>query len=333
MTKKRRIGMLSFAHMHARSYAAVLAQCADRAEVVGVYHEEPQAGKEYVARFPGAVFYPDYERLLDQGLDGVIVCSVNADHCEHVTAAAAKVPYILCEKPLATTSADGRKMIEACRKHGAELMVAYPCRYVPTAVRARQRVQNGDLGKVIAALSTNHGSMPGGWFTEPKRSGGGAVMDHTVHVADLWRWILGFEVRTVFAETTTALHEIPVEDCGLLSVTFDSGAIGTLDCSWSRPKSYPIWGDVSIQFVGEKGVLEMDLFSQNLHWASNRAGKTVHIPFGDNPDQLMMADFLAMMETGGKSPIPGGDGLRSLEVAVAAYRSVAAGRPEELPLE
>jgi len=327
-----RIGILSFAHVHAHSYAAVLRRLARRARVVGLYDDDEERGRSQAAKFPEAAYCSDPEELLDLGLDGVIVCSPNADHCRHVKAACRKVPNILCEKPLAATLGDAEALINACRREGARLMVAYPCRYVPAAGRARERIRNGDLGAIVGACSTNHGTMPGRWFVDPDRSGGGAVMDHTVHVADLWRWMLGLEVASVFAETTRALHQIPVEDCGLLSVTFDNGAIGTLDCSWSRPASYPIWGDVSLQIVGEKGLLEVDLFTQNLHFASNRAGKMMYIPYGDNADLLMVGDFLAMIETGGDSPIPGEDGLRSLEVALAAYRSVETGAPVEVPL-
>lgn len=330
--KKSRVGILSYAHIHAHAYAEALRRFGHRAEVVGIYHEEEETGRKYAARFPGASFFADYADLLDQNLDGVVICSANADHCGHVTAASKKVPYILCEKPLATTMADARAMVDACREHGARLMIAYPCRYAPAATRARDRIRNGDLGNIIGACGTNRGTMHGSWFVDQVRSGGGAVMDHTVHVADLWRWMLGFEVKTVYAETATSLHPIEVEDCALLSVTFDSGAIGTLDASWSRPTSFPIWGDVIIQFVGEKGLLEMDLFCQNLAFYSNDAGKMVYMPYGDDTNLLMIQDFLSRIETGGESPITGEDGLRSLEVALAAYESVRTGEPVELPL-
>jgi len=157
-------------------------------------------------------------------------------------------------------------------------------------------------------------------------------MDHTVHVADLWRWMMGTEVETVYAESTRALHPIEVEDCGLISVTFDTGAVGTLDASWSRPKSFPTWADVYIEFVGERGLLEMDLFTQNLNFSSDRAGGMVWVPYGDDFDYLMIRDLVSMIETGGPSPVPGEDGLKSLELAIGAYRSIETGGPVRLPL-
>jgi UDP-N-acetylglucosamine 3-dehydrogenase len=330
--KKRRIGILSCAHVHAQFYGRSLLQLADRAEVVGVYHEDEAEGMRFAAAFPDADYFADCGEFLDQELDGVIVCSANVDHREHVTTAVQKVPFVLCEKPLATTVEDARAIIDAARENHARLMVSYPCRYAPAAVRARGRIQNGDLGRIVGVCATNRGNMPGGWFVDLEQSGGGAIMDHTVHVADLWRWMMGTEIRTVYAEATTALHPIPVEDCGLLSVTFDNGAIGTVDTSWCYPDVHPTWGDVSIEFAGDKGVLEMDLFTQNLRFVSTRAGRMLYDPYGDDVYLLLIQDFLSMIATDGESPITGEDGLRSLEVVLAAYRSVKTRRPVNLPL-
>lgn len=330
--KKSRVGILSFAHVHAQFYGHSLLQLTDRAEVVGVYHDNEMEGMEFAAEFPTADYFADCGEFLDQELDGVIVCSANADRREHIVAACEKVPFVLCEKPLATTAEDARGVIDAARERGVRLMVSYPCRYAPASVRARGRIQNGDLGDIIGVCATNRGALPGGWFSDPKRSGGGAIMDHTVHVADLWRWMLGTEVKTVYAEATTARDSLSVEDCGLLSVTFENGAIGTLDTSWSYPDSYPTWGDVFIAFVGKKGILEMDLFSQNLRFSSEKAGKMTYLSYGDDVYLLLIRDFLSMIETGGESPIPGEEGLRSLELALAAYRSLSEGQPVNLPL-
>jgi predicted dehydrogenase len=330
--KKSRIGILSFAHVHAHSYAACLNRFADRVELAGVYHENEAEGKEFDGKFSAGGYCASVEDLLARDLDGVIVCSANVDHKEHVIAASRKVSAVLCEKPIATALDDARAMIDACGENDARLMIAYPCRYSPAAARTRNRIRNGDLGRILGVCSTNHGKYPGGWFGEKERSGGGAVMDHTVHVADLWRWMMGTEVTTVYAEATRALHPIEVEDCGLLSVTFDSGAVGSLDASWSRPASFPTWADVYIEFVGEEGLLEMDLFTQNLNFYSNRAGGLVWTPYGDDFDLLMIRDFLTMVETGGPSPVTGEDGLRSLELAIAAYQSIETGRTVELPV-
>ena len=90
---------------------------------------------------------------------------------------------------------------------------------------------------------------------QKKLSGGGAVLDHTVHVIDVWRWMLEEEVVKVYAESGQLFYpDINIDESGLLSVEFQGGAFGTLDTSWSRPNnSFPTWGDVTMEIVGEKG--------------------------------------------------------------------------------
>ena len=82
-----------------------------------------------------------------------------------------------------------------------------PVRYNATVVRAKQMVDEGKLGRILAMKGTNRGRNPGGWFIDPKLSGGGAVMDHTVHVADIMRWITGAEVKDVYAEVDHLISE------------------------------------------------------------------------------------------------------------------------------
>src|ERR1041384_6353123 len=118
-----RIGFLSFAHGHAYSYAEALQRIAG-IEIAGIYDADDARGSEAAQRFATA-FYANAEELLDQGLDGVILCSENATHAPLVHLAAAKTPNILCEKPIATTLADAQAMIDRCRSIGTRLQIAF----------------------------------------------------------------------------------------------------------------------------------------------------------------------------------------------------------------
>ena len=87
-------------------------------------------------------------------------------------------------------------------------------------------------------------------------------MDHTVHVADLVRWMLKTEFTRVYAEVDTLLHDVGIDDCGMLTADLASGAFMSLDPSWSRPDSFTTWGDVTMQVIGTKGVASLDAFRQ-----------------------------------------------------------------------
>lgn len=321
-----RIGICSFAHGHAYSYAGNLVRQSG-ATLVGITDEEPSRGRDAATKY-GAPFFETLDDLLKEGLDGLIICSDNSKHREYVEAAARARVHILCEKPIATTIADGEAMIKACSENGVRLHIAFPCRFHSAAKRIKTMLDQGRIGKVLAVKGTNHGSMPGGWFTEKELSGGGAVIDHTVHVVDLIRWMMGAEVTSVYAEMDTLIHkELKVEDVGLLTMELSNGAFATLDTSWSRLGSYPTWGDVTMEIIGTDGTLSLDMFAQNITLYSEADKKAQWLNWGDDMDLGLVADFIDSFDKGGKPFISGEDGLRALEVALKAYESAKAGRP------
>jgi predicted dehydrogenase len=327
MTK---IGMLSFAHLHAYSYAACLKNVPD-VELVGIWDDSATRGRKAATQF-ATKFYADRDKLLDTDIDGVIVCSENAKHRALAVAAAKAGKHILCEKPIATTIKHAQDMIAAARSNNVKLQIAFPCRFATPSVEVKKVIESGQIGEVLAVCCTNHGSYPGGWFGDKKLAGGGAVMDHTVHVADLLRWMLKREIVSVYAEVASRLHNIKIDDCGMLNLELEGGIIATQDPSWSRLKCFPTWGDVTMEFVGDKGVIHLDLFKQKFDFYSVKETKSLWVYWGDNMDQGLINDFVGMIREGREPSITGEDGLKALEVTLAAYLSAKKGEKVSLPL-
>jgi len=328
--KTVRLGFFSFAHMHAVSYARS-AQALPGVEIVGIYDANPARGEEWAEKLQTR-FYAGADALLAEGLDGAVVCAENVNHRPLVEACAGRVGAILCEKPIATSIADAQAMIDICKKSETKLQIAFPVRFSQAIRQLKAQLDAGTLGEIYSAKCTNHGSMPGGWFTDQKLAGGGAVIDHTVHVIDVLRWLWGAEVTEVYAEIgDSLLHPgLGIDDAGLLSFQLSNGVYGTLDTSWSRPKSYPTWGDVKIEVLGEKGLVRVDAFNQHVAVSSDKTGKTSWAGWGSNIDAGLMADFVEMIREGREPSITGYDGLKALEVALAAYESARTGSPISL---
>ncbi|WP_020577307.1 Gfo/Idh/MocA family protein [Actinopolymorpha alba] len=330
-----KIGIMSFAHLHGAGYAGVLAGRPDIE--LRAADENADRGKPIADGF-GIPFTSSYAELLDWQPDAVIVCSENARHRVLVEQAAAAGAHVLCEKPLATSLVDGRAMIDACEAAGVTLMTAFPVRFARPVVGLAKLAHDGALGRIHGAAGTNPGRMPGGWFVDPDLAGGGAVMDHTVHVADLLRWILGVEAVEVYAQVNRILYpDLPVETAGTLAITFADGTVATIDCSWGRPKSYPTWGGVTLELVGEQGIATADAFGQTInsyHDGPGRAGgqDVAWSPWGDNPDASMLAEFIAAIREGRQPRPDGWDGYRATEIAFGAYLSAESGQPVSLPL-
>jgi UDP-N-acetylglucosamine 3-dehydrogenase len=323
-----KIGIFSFAHMHAYSYAAALV-AHPNVTLVGIADADESRGRKMAETF-GTTF-SEVGTLLEQGLDAVIVTSENVHHRALVEQAAdAGVRAILCEKPLATTVEDAQAMIAHCASKNVQLATAFPCRYSPAYQRLRAQVQQGMIGEVVAIRGTNRGSMPGGWFVQPELSGGGAVIDHTVHVADLNQWLLGREATEVYAEIGSGFYHQDWDDTGFLTIKYGD-VFATLDTSWSRPKTFPTWGDVTMEVVGTSGVLNLDMFGQSLVHYNDTSGRISWPGWGSNIDAGLVGDFLKLA-AGEEAPeiATGEDGLHALQVALAAYQSAQQGQPVTL---
>ena len=320
----KRIGLISVAHMHAYSYAQALQKMGGRVQISGIFDADSGRGEKAAQQF-SVPFLADLADLLAAS-DAVIICSENAYHKEYTLAAAAAGCDVLCEKPIATNEEDALAMIDACHKAGVKLQTAYPVRFSAPVARAKQLIAEGIIGDVLCIKGTNHGQMPGGWFVDPTLSGGGAVMDHTVHVVDLIRWFLGKEVTSMYAEVDTMLYDVAIDDCGMLLMEFEGGIFATQDPSWSRPRTFPTWGDVLLEIVGTKGILKVDAFAQGLQIFDDSDQRVFQLGWGEDMDELLIEDFVTMLERDLEPSITGYDGLQSMRAALAAYESARQGK-------
>ncbi|MBI2267554.1 MAG: Gfo/Idh/MocA family oxidoreductase [Armatimonadetes bacterium] len=326
-----RIGILSFAHIHADSYMSSLKGLSEDHDIF-LFDNDP-ARREAVSRKYGEKVLPDYHELAPLRLDAAIATGTNREHCDMVLTCAREGVPVLCEKPIALSLSEARAMIEACEKTHTYFQMAYPCRFLPAVTRVKEIIEGGQLGEIACLNCSNHGFNPGGWFADPIEAGGGAVMDHTVHVVDLLRWLLKCEITSVYAEMDNTIHHGEVEDCGILSLDLSNGAFASLDPSWSRPaSSFPTWGDVTMEIVCAKGVLFVDAFAQNIHSFDAAGPSSRWLHWGANMDEAMISDFLERVNKGLPPQITGEDGLRALEVVMAAYRSRETGQLVSLPL-
>ncbi len=344
-----KVAIASFAHTHASSYCSLLADLPD----VEVLSSDPDGAAAPDAGLRGAAFAADhgiayvdsYDELFAWGPDAVVVTSENALHRPLVERAAAAGAHVLCEKPLATEVADGEAMLAACAAAGTILMVAYPVRFAPSYGRLKASVEAGRLGDVFAVLGTNNGKIPYDqrqWFTDAKLAGGGALVDHTVHCADLIDGLTGgVEAARVHAAANHVLHQdkdVAVETGGLVTITYANGLLATIDCSWSMPDNGPTWGGVTLQVTGTNGSVEIAPFQE--HVGGTDASGEVYLGIGGNLDAAMVGEFLSAVRASGPAvagqqpavvPQPDGAvGLRTLRIVDAARRSVAAGQPVDL---
>lgn len=329
-----RLGIISLDHPHSRgNHIPALKYMKNRVPVTAIYHDDEEFAEPWLDMF-GAKYYNSRDALLaDPNIDAVLITSINNRHADDCIAAARAGKAIFCDKPIATSVADGLRIAEALKKNPVPFITTFPVRFNDAVYHAKQMVESGELGKILAITATNHGCMyekgAPDWVLDPTKNGGGCIIDHTVHTADLIRWITGGEFNDVLAYAKNAVHDyIEAEDIAVMHGTMTNGTIYQIDASWSRRPDNPMWGDVTLRIVGEKGAAFLDPYnSQRMEvYVDDRIElqypNLVAKEHGDIFD-----DYRLYAEHG--CPLRGAvmeDGLRTIELAYAAYESLKLGR-------
>jgi predicted dehydrogenase len=208
-------------------------------------------------------------------------------------------------------------------------------RFSAPLLEVKARIDDGDFGGVYCFTATNQGELPGkhrDWFVDKELAGGGALMDHTVHLVDIMRWYLNSEVREVYAQTNQIFHagEVDVETGGLELLTFQNGTFATIDASWSRPPYWPTWGGLTFEMITERGAVVVDAFRQNLTVYSHAWQRANFMYWGSDSNQAMLNEFVAAIREDRSPAVTGWDGYHAVEVTMAAYESAESGLPVRL---
>lgn len=314
-----RVGLVSAAHVHTPSYAHNFSSH-PRTEVVGVWDDDASRGKKF-ASDRNLKFFSNLDELLAL-CDAVAISSENMKHRAHIEACAKAGKAIICEKPVVPSREDFEPVRNAIKESGVKFMTAFPCRFSPAWSALKARLASGEIGAIRGINATNRGTCPGSWFTQPALSGGGAMIDHVVHVADLLRDMLGSEPDTVYAQIGNKMYGQEWDDTAMVSLEYPGGVFATLDSSWSRPASYKTWGDVTMKIVGDRGVINLDMFGQGLDHYRNEA-KVSHVVqgFGSDLDGAMIDAFVRACLDGEPVPVTLEDGLAAVSVSLRAYES------------
>lgn len=321
------IGIASFAHIHASSYLNVL-KCMDNVNIAG-FCDLDEGRAERIRNEFNLPFFADYDALARSDADVILVTNENVRHVDAAIAALENGKDVIVEKPIATRLDDAQRMIDVARDSGRKLFQCYPCRFHPSARKAKDLIASGDAGDIQGITATNHGCMPDhenqetAWFSTKELAGGGAVMDHATHSADLIFWFTDWIPVSVFGIAKRLFHgDIDCDDAGMVLMNFENGFAASIDPSWSRPVSFPTWGDLTMIIYGTKMTITIDMFNQNLDVYSNSSKKiATWQSFGSDADKQMLESYISAIANDTEPPVTGTDGYKALKVALKAYES------------
>ncbi len=255
------IAALSFAHVHANGYADQV-QRNPRTKLVVVWDEDPERGQERARRY-GAPFEPSLERALAYDGVGAVVCNAPSSmHAEVMVPAAKAGKHVFTEKVLALTVAECDQILEAVRAAGVQLMISMPQLCGSDLRWAKDAIDEGKFGEVtLVRTRVGHSAsldrwwQPGNWFRDPKRAGGGALMDLGAHPVYRVRYLMG-QPRSVIARLTSFRGTYEVDDNCVVIVDFENGGLGSVEASWVQrggPEGVAIYGTKGWALLGYPG--------------------------------------------------------------------------------
>jgi predicted dehydrogenase len=192
-------------------------------------------------------------------VDAVLISSPSALHAEMAVAAARAGKHLLIEKPVATTVADGRRVVDAARTADVLGFVAHHRRMRPVYREGKRLLDAGVAGTVYRVDATLGHAGPefwaphAAWFFDPALAGGGAVLDLGIHMADLVLWLLGRRPASVTGCVSTIEKPTSLDDQGTAVLRFDDGCLVVLTVNWAmRP------GVRRVEIIGSQGRLSLD---------------------------------------------------------------------------
>ncbi|MDC1527524.1 Gfo/Idh/MocA family oxidoreductase [Gammaproteobacteria bacterium] len=290
--------------------------------------------------------YRNFEEMLEkEDLDLVAICTPSGIHPEQAILAAKYNVHVMTEKPMATRWKDGVRMVKACDEAGVRMFVVKQNRSNATLQLLKRAVEENRFGKIHMVHLNVFWTRPQSYYDQGNgwrgtwEFDGGAFMNQASHYVDLLDWIIG-PVEKVQALMSTT-RDIEVEDTGVLNIKWRNGALGSMSVTML---TYPKNLEGSITILGERGTvrvggvavneIELWQFDETKDYdkdiqEANYETTSVY-GFGH---PLYYKNVIEVLRGNAEPDTDGREGLKSLELLIAAYLSARDGNTVSLPLE
>ena len=313
-------------------------------ELTSICDTNAQVLAEHAEKYKVPSYRSMEEMLKREQPDLVALCTPSGIHPDQAELAAKYKVHVMTEKPMATRWADGVRMVRACDEANVRLFVVKQNRRNTTLQLLKRAVEEKRFGKIHMVHLNVFWTRPQEYYDQGKWRGtwefdGGAFMNQASHYVDLLDWLIGPVDRVQAMMSTT--RDIEVEDTGVLNIKWRSGALGSMSVTML---TYPKNLEGSITILGEKGTVRIggvavndiqlwqfdepkdyDQQIENANYETTSVYGFGHPLYYKNVIDVLRGD--AEPETDGR------EGLKSLELLIAAYLSARDGKTISLPLD
>ncbi len=343
LNRKIRIAIVGCGRISQKHFEAI-ERHTDQFELISVCDTDPSILSLNYEKHNLQTYLQLDEMLKNEDLDLVVLCTPSGLHAQQTELAAKYGVCVITEKPMATRWHDGLRMVKACDDAGVKLFVVKQNRRNHTLQVLKNAIEKGRFGRIYLVNVNVFWTRPQEYYDSANWRGtwefdGGAIMNQASHYVDLLDWLIG-PIESLQAYTATLARNIEVEDTGVVSLKWRSGALGSLNVSMlTYPKNF----EGSITILGEKGTVRIGGIAVNeiKHWEfletepedsdiinANYETSSVY-GFGHT---LYYQNVVDVMRGTAEPETDGREGLRSLEVLIATYISSRDGKRISLPL-
>jgi predicted dehydrogenase len=330
--RKLGMGVLGVGEMGKR-HAANLRRLVPQAELLAIADVDGARASTVAAELEIAHSYPSLEAMLERkDIQAILIATPDKFHSSAVEAAARAGKDILCEKPLGLSAESARNAFQAVAKAGVRLQVGFMRRYDPAHVAAFQRIEAGEIGEPVIFKSIGRDKDMPPMKAYQSGINGMLFYNSTIHDFDSARWLMGDEVAEVHTFATVAIRP-EVADYGdvvasTVNLRFRRGAIGNVESYVQSLYGY----DVRSEIVGSKGSILIGTLRQNsaTFLMPSHGSYELEDHFLTRFRDAYLAEVIDFVDTilSDRAPkVTGEDGLRAVEIAVAAEKSYRAGAP------
>lgn len=341
--RKIRLAVVGLGRISGRHFEAIERHAADL-ELAAICDIQGAVLKQHAEKYKAPAYAAMAEMLKAEQIDLAVLCTPSGLHAGQAVLAARHGAHVMTEKPMATRWQDGISMVRACDEAGVRLFVVKQNRCNATLRLLKRAVDERRFGRIHLAHLNVFWTRPQAYYDRDKWRGtwefdGGAFMNQASHYVDLLDWLVG-PVEKVQAMTSTS-RDIEVEDTGVLNVKWRNGALGSMSVTML---AYPKNLEGSITLLGEKGaarvggvaVNEIQIwrfdsqkdYDQQVETANY---ETTSVYGVGHP--LYYKNVIDTLRGRAEPETDGREGLKSLELLIAAYLSARDGRTISLPLE
>lgn len=313
-------------------------------ELVTICDNNANALKEHEEQYKIKGYLKLEEMLEKEDIDLVTICTPSGIHPDQVVMAAEHGIHVMTEKPMATRWEDGIRMVKACDKAGVRLFVVKQNRRNTTLQLLKRAVTEKRFGKINMVHLNVFWTRPQNYYDQAEWRGtwefdGGAFMNQASHYVDLLDWLIG-PVDKIQAMMSTT-RDIEAEDTGVLNVRWRNGALGSMAVTML---TYPKNMEGSITILGDKGTVRVGGMAVNdiQKWKFDEPKdyddkikeanyQTTSVYGFGHP--LYFKNVIDVMRGEAEPETDGREGLKSLELLIAAYLSARDNTTTSLPLE